>query len=110
LQSTPQLIPAGLLVTVPVPVPALTTLRVYEFKLNMAVTVVAAVIVTVQPPVPEQPPPVHPANVELTAGEAVRLTIVPWENPSVQSTPQLMPTGLLATVPVPKPAFATVRV
>ena len=35
-------------------------------------TVWAALIVTVQVPVPEQPPPLQPVNVEPAAGVAVR--------------------------------------
>jgi len=39
--------------------------------------VVAADIVTVQEPAPEQPPPLHPVNVEPVAGVAVSVTVVP---------------------------------
>ena len=40
-------------------------------------TVVAADRVTVQEPVPEAPPPLHPAKVEPVAGVAVSVTAVP---------------------------------
>ena len=45
--------------------------------MNVAVTVVAAFMVTVHVPVPVQPPPVHPANVEPDAALAVSVTLVP---------------------------------
>ena len=61
---TPQLIPAGELVTVPLPVPAFDTVSVKVWGVKVAVTVVAAVIVTTQTPVPLQPPPLQPAKVE----------------------------------------------
>jgi hypothetical protein len=57
-----QLIPAGLLDTFPVPVPAITTLMPYP-GLKFAVTLVAAVTVMLHVgPSPEQPPPLQPAN------------------------------------------------
>jgi hypothetical protein len=72
----PQLIPEGDEVTVPVPVPARVTLSAkVDATLNVAVTARAAVIDTVQAPVPEQAPP-HPANVEPLAAEAVSITDV----------------------------------
>ena len=52
----PQVIPAGLLVTVPLPVPAFTTVSVDCGRLNVAVTTGACVILTVQEPVPLHPP------------------------------------------------------
>src|SRR6266571_2669042 len=42
-----------------------------------AVTVVAAVSVAVQGPVPVQPPPLHPSKVESAAGVAVSIATVP---------------------------------
>ncbi len=44
---------------------------------NVAVTFVSAFMVTVQVPVPEQPPPLQPANAEPAAGWAVSVTWVP---------------------------------
>jgi hypothetical protein len=76
-QVAPQLIPAGVLVTVPAPVPARLTPRLTDCKVNVAVTVVAAVSVTVHVPVPVHPPPLQPANVDPVAGVAVSVTIVP---------------------------------
>src|SRR5438552_4662390 len=70
-QVAPQLIPAGELVTVPLPVPALLTVSAKLGRLKVAVTVVAAESVTVQAPVPEHPPPLQPVKVEPAAGVAV---------------------------------------
>ncbi len=71
------MIPAGVLLTVPLPVPALLTVRPTCDALNVAVTVVVEVMVTVQVPVPVHPPPLQPAKVEPVAGVAVRVTAVP---------------------------------
>jgi hypothetical protein len=73
----PQLIPAGLEVTVPLPDPDLLTDSVNVCTLKVAVTDVAAFIVTEQVPVPEQPPPLQPAKVDPPAGLAVSVTDVP---------------------------------
>jgi hypothetical protein len=70
-------IPAGTLVTVPLPVPALVTVRTIPGTSKIAVTVVAAAIITVHEPVPEQPPPFQPVKVEPAAGVAVNVTAVP---------------------------------
>src|SRR2546421_570689 len=68
--------PAGALVTVPLPVPALLTVRAKFFRVKVAVTVVAAATVTVQVLVPEQPPPLQPVKAEPAAGAAGTLTKV----------------------------------
>ncbi len=73
----PQLIPAGLELTVPLPVPGLFTVRVKVCTLKVAATVVAAFMVTTQEPVPEQPPPLQPEKVDPPAGLAVSVTDVP---------------------------------
>ena len=107
----PQLIPAGLLVTVPVPVPALVTVRVtLLLKLKVAVTASAALIVTEHVPVPVQPSPLQPANVDPVAGAAVSTTTCPLVKLAEHVVPQLIPAGLLVTVPVPVPSLVTVRV
>src|SRR5439155_402179 len=62
-QVAPQVMPAGLLVTVPAPAPALETVSVKVCRVKVAVTVVAAESVTVQAPVPEHPPPLQPLKV-----------------------------------------------
>ena len=78
MQSVPQLIPDGFEVTVPVPVPLRVTVSAYVLGVNVAVTVVAAVIDTTQLPVPLQPPPDQPAKFESELGEAVSVTLEPW--------------------------------
>jgi hypothetical protein len=45
--------------------------------LKRAVTVVLLVTVTEQEPLPEQPPPLHPANVEPSAAGALKETVTP---------------------------------
>ena len=76
----------------------------------MAVTVVAALIVTVQVAVPEQPPPLQPEKVEPATGAAVKVTEVPLAYAAAQVAPQAMPAGALVTVPLPAPALLTVSV
>ena len=76
MQSVPQLIPAGFEVTAPVPVPCLVTWSVTGRSAKLAVTMVSAVSLTVQSPVPVQAPP-QPWKVESPAAVAVSLTVVP---------------------------------
>jgi hypothetical protein len=109
-QVAPQEMPAGALVTVPLPVPDVVTLSVKDDCTKLAVTVWAALIVTVHVPVPVQPPPLQPLNVEPAAGVAVKVTAVPLANPAEQVAPQEMPVGALVTVPLPAPALLTVSV
>src|SRR5207249_1004547 len=101
-------IPPGELVTVPLPVPALLTVSAKLGRLNVAVTVVAALRVTVQAPGPEQPPPLQPVKVEPAAGAAVSGTAVRRAGHGAQVAPQVIPTGELVTVPLPVPALLTV--
>src|SRR5438046_6701741 len=101
----PQVIPAGALVTVPLPVPAGVTVRVKVCSVKVAVTVVAPETVTTHVPVPEHPPPLQPVKVEPAAGVAVSVTAVPLVKLAEQVTPQLIPTGALVTVPLPVPAL-----
>ena len=75
----------------------------------MAVTAVAAIIVTLQAPVPEHAP-LQPLNTWPAAGVAARLTAVPEANAAEQVAPQLIPEGALETEPVPVPARVVVRV
>src|SRR5438093_308027 len=77
---------------------------------NIALTVVAALSVTVQVPVPEQLPPLQPEKVEPTAGAAVKVMAVPLANAAEHVGPQEMPAGLLVIVPVPVPVLLTVSV
>lgn len=98
-----QEIPLGELVTVPVPVPAVETVSGKVEILNVAVTDSADVIVTTQLPVPLQAP-LQPANTDPLVGTSVSVTTVPLAKFAVQVCVQLIPAGLLVTVPVPVPA------
>jgi hypothetical protein len=119
----PQSIPAGELVTLPVP-PSWTFVTVSvnvpdegggggggsADVLKAAVTVMLLLIWTEQEPVPVQLPPLQPANADPAAGTAVSVTVVPPENDREQVVPQLMPLGLLVTVPLPVPFLVTCSV
>jgi hypothetical protein len=104
LHVVPQSIPEGLLVTLPLPVPVNETLSTGEAAavLNVAVTDVFADSEMSQEPVPVQAPD-HPANVDPEAAVAVSVTDVPLLKFAVQVAPQLIPEGLLVTVPEPVP-------
>jgi hypothetical protein len=108
-QVPPQLIPAGVLVTVPLPDPILFTVRMADRRSNVAVTVLAAVMATVQVLVPEQPPPLQPENIDPVAGIAVRITAVPLGYGLEQLGPHVIPPSELVTVPVPAPILRTTR-
>ena len=71
---------------------------------------VAALSVTVHVPVPVQPPPLQPVNVDPAAGAAVKVTALPLANAAEHVAPHEMPTGLLVTVPLPAPVLETVSV
>jgi len=102
LHTVPQLMPAGLLVTVPLPERVTVIAGDTEAAVNIAVTEVLPLKFNLQGPVPLQAP-LQPAKVELAAGVAVRLTEVSMLNAALQVVPQLMPAGLLVTVPLPVP-------
>ena len=110
LQVVPQLIPEGALETVPVPLPAGTTVNeaVLWIRLKVAVTFSLALSVTTQVGLLPQLPPFQPAKDEFAAAVAVSVTSVPGLKLALQVCPQLMPKGLLATLPVPVPLRATV--
>jgi hypothetical protein len=78
-QSDPQLMPVGLLVTVPLadPVTVVSSVNVSLLRLKAAVTVVSALMVTVQFPVPLQPPPLQPEKTEPPPALAVKVTELP---------------------------------
>jgi hypothetical protein len=105
----PQLMPAGADVTVPAPFPARVTVSAKVCSVNVAVTDVAAFTVTTQVPVPVQPPPDQPVNVDPAVAAAVSVTAVPVVYGAEHVAPQLMPAGADVTVPAPVPAGTTVR-
>ena len=72
----PQVIPVGVLDTMPVPVPAGVTARMNSCA-KFAVMDVFALIVTVQVPVPVHAEPLQPVNAKPAAGVAVNVTLVP---------------------------------
>jgi hypothetical protein len=101
-QVVGQLIPLGALVTVPVPGPDIVIVRTEEgTALKLAVTDVAEVKVTTQVLVPVQFPPFHPVNANPFPAVAVSVTCVLLAKLAEQVVPQLIPVGLLVTVPVP---------
>ena len=69
-------IPAGLLLTLPEPDPPTATVSECSVP-NVAVTFRSALIVTAHVPVPEQPAPLQPENVDPAAGLALSVTFVP---------------------------------
>lgn len=74
LQAEPQLIPGGLLVIVPVPLPDL--LIVTNAPVKLAVTCLSAFISRMQEPTPLHAPP-HPTKSFPGSGMAVSVTEVP---------------------------------
>ena len=76
-QVDPQLIPAGLDVTVPLPSPVLLTVRVKNWRLKVAVTDLAAVTLTVQVVPDTELQPLHPPKREPLFATAVSVTVVP---------------------------------
>src|SRR2546426_517666 len=78
--------------------------------LNVAVTTVAPPRMTAQGRVPEQPPPLQPANSEPPSGVAVSVTRVPLTKPAEQVAPHKILAGLLRTVPLPVPVVVAVSV
>ena len=72
----PQLIPAGALVTVPLPVPALLIVSAKVWAVKVAVTERAALMVTEQVVAVPVHAPLQPLKVEPAAGVAVNVTAV----------------------------------
>jgi hypothetical protein len=82
----------------------------YVFRLKVAIQVLLESIKTVVGLIVPEQSPDHPAKVELAKGVAVRSTDDPPVNEALQVSPQLMPAGVLVTVPPPVPVLFTVRV
>jgi hypothetical protein len=115
-QGELQLIPAGLLVMVPVPFPAVDTVRLWV-GLNAACTLRSPVIVTVQVGSPEESvdvlsQPLQPPDTDPAPATSVNVTSCPEAKeavlPSAQGELQSIPAGLLVIVPMPFPAVDTV--
>ena len=78
LHVEPQLIPAGELETVPLPVPASEMFTAYAAGMKSALTACAEFNVTVHVPTPLQPPPLHPAKTDAADdGVAVSVVVAP---------------------------------
>jgi len=100
--------PEGELTTVPVAPPESETVvdRV-EVDAKFAVTDVLAFITTVHVPVPVHAPPLHPVKTLPELAAAVNVTLVPELKFTEHFGPQLIPVGVLVTVPLPVPALVT---
>ena len=107
-----QLMPAGLELTVPDPEPDTVTVRGCCLRVNVAVTAVAAVMVTLHAPLLEHPPPDQLVKSLDDAGDAISCTVVPWLNVPVQLpfAGQVSPLGVDETDPLPVPVRLTVSV
>jgi phage tail protein X len=102
LQSVPQVIPAGVEVTEPDPLPVFDTLSGTGGRVKVAVHDTAADIVTI--PSAQSAAPDQPMKVEPAAAVAVSATWVAPGKASAQSVPHAMPDGTLVTLPLPDPA------
>ncbi len=76
VQVAPQVMPAGVLLTVPLPLPGRATPITRLLRSKLAVTFCAALMVTAQVPVPVQAP-LQPAKVEPLTAVAVSVTLAP---------------------------------
>ena len=102
MQSAPQLMPAGVLVTVPVPVPVFVTVNVGEDTVNIASTVRAVVSVTKHVDVPLQAP-CQPPNTDPGDAAANNPRLDPTGTLSVQAVVHVRPPPWRVIVPVPPP-------
>jgi len=99
--------PAGALVTVPDPLPERVTLSTGK-TLKAAVTCVLPVSLMVQGEVPVQAP-LQPMKLEPEFAAAVKVTVLSALKAELHEWPQLIPPGLLVTVPAPLPDIWTVN-
>jgi hypothetical protein len=107
VQSLPHARPIGADVTVPMPVPVLAIVSVWDVSVKVAVTDLACVTETTHVAVPEHPAPVHPVKIDPVAGVAPSVTSVSYSKLAEQVGPQSTPAGVDVTVPAPLPAFVT---
>src|SRR2546428_11875931 len=84
-----------------------SSVKLVAAPVKVAVTARAALIVTVQVPVPVQLPPLQPLKVEPEAGAAGKGADVAGRRIIKQNAPQETPAGALVTVPPPPPAVLT---
>jgi hypothetical protein len=106
----PQSIPVGLLVTVPPPVPLSVTVNVKLLAVNCGCSVTGPLTVNVHVPVPSHVSSVHPVKVDPADAVAVSVICVPLAKLALHVSGQLIPAGLLVTVPAPVPTSCTVTV
>ena len=112
----PQLIPAGLLETVPIATPSSVTVRFPAGSAftNVAATVLAALGTATTHEAPlALSQPLQPPICEPPAGNAISVTFVPTAKANAQAVPDephQIPAGLLATPPAPVPATDTLSV
>jgi hypothetical protein len=100
LQVSPQSIPAGLLVTVPLPVLPIVNVKVW---VNVAMQLRAADMVTA--PSVQSPSPVQPPKIEPAPGAAASVTTWPETNEALHVLPQVIADGVVVTMPVPLPVL-----
>jgi len=102
LQAVPQLIPAGTLLTEPLPLTTTLSPKVEGGAVvNTALTVVVALTLTAHVVLAPEHAPDQPEKIAFAPGVAVSVTDVPWAKAWLQAVPQVMPAGELVTVPVP---------
>jgi hypothetical protein len=106
LHVAPHAMPPMSDVTVPVPVPAFVTVSVWRSP-NVAETLRAWLMVTMQVVLEPEQSPVQPAKPEPELAAAVSVTRVPLEYVALHVAPQLTPPTSDVTVPAPVPVVAT---
>src|SRR5688572_13402459 len=77
------------------------------FATKLACKVSASLIVTLQLPVPLQPPPLQPPKVEPASGVALSVTSVLAAKLALHTAPHSMPAGPDRTLPLPAPVRVT---
>jgi hypothetical protein len=90
-----------------VPIPVLFTFK-SNLKANVAVTLLADVMLTVHCSLPAHAPD-QPVNTLPSPGLAVRVIFVPVWNAAVHAEPQSMPEGVDVIKPNPLPALLIVK-